>query len=189
MSDRARFIAMCLVGFGTQVLLAAAIVLERPLGHDSDCATFELTTSASSEVFGFGKNLGVTIQRQSEVRFRFDSVEQPATVFLSLVAFGFDPHQHLEVTLNGVFLGYLDVEVGKDPKAVRPKRLRLGSEALAGPNSVNDLVVANPEGAKEGLQGASANSRALSLFAQGAHTGDRAPPRSRGRAAERPLPG
>jgi anti-sigma factor RsiW len=94
---------------------------------------FALDERASKDVYGYGEELGVTVQTRNEATFRFDSAESPVAYEVIFEPRGVERRRQVGIRLNGVELGF----VAPGP-AAKVQRFRLPKEVLR--KGGNELV-------------------------------------------------
>jgi hypothetical protein len=109
---------------------------------------FKLPRTAYAEVFGLGPELGETKRACDEVHFQFMLEEtKPSIWYLVFEPRGIERKDEVDITLNGVHVGFANPSAGKFPKE---QRLKLPRKYLK-PGIPNEIVfdnVDNPPGAK-----------------------------------------
>ncbi|MBI5546585.1 MAG: hypothetical protein HY901_22105 [Deltaproteobacteria bacterium] len=90
--------------------------------RDQAHAVFPLRETASRDTYGYGDDLGVTVSSIHEARFVFNYSEAiPQVYSVTFEARGVERKEQIEITLNGVHLGYLEPSAGDYPKTQRVK--------------------------------------------------------------------
>jgi pSer/pThr/pTyr-binding forkhead associated (FHA) protein len=106
------------------VTVRAPEVVEADHSHD----TFKISEQSSKNVYGLGEELGVNVQAQDEVHFQFEYAEPvPVVYYIRFEPLGIDAKDEVDISLNGVHVGFANVSVGETPKI---QRLRLPKKYL-----------------------------------------------------------
>jgi hypothetical protein len=147
---------------GVGGLLAAIVLVSavtgflktKTVGPGSDCSVpawhcnpFKIGESASKDIYGYGDELGVTVSTKDEVHFQFEYTESvPVVYYVKFEALGVADKAEVELTLNGVHVGFANAGMGEYTKA---QRIKLPKKYLK-PGIPNEIVfdnVKNPPGA------------------------------------------
>lgn len=127
-SRRVRIAALGGAALVVFVLVLAAIHAQasiRPaksVRGDRSRDTFPLGEQPSKDVYGVGDGLGVTVQTRDEVHFELEYAESiPVVYYVKFEAHGIERDDEVEISLNGVHVGYVTHGIGDYTKAQRVK--------------------------------------------------------------------
>lgn len=95
---------------------------------DQSREIFPLSERSTKEVYGYGPELDVDVQTRDELHFEFDFSESiPVAYYIKFEALGVERKDEVELSLNGIHIGYANPGVGDFTKA---QRIRLPKKHL-----------------------------------------------------------
>lgn len=95
---------------------------------DQSRKAFALTERSTKDVYGYGPELEVSVQTRDELHFEFDYAESiPTAYYIKFEALGIERKDEVELSLNGVHIGYANPGIGDFTKA---QRIRLPKKHL-----------------------------------------------------------